>query len=272
MGKLIFLDIDGTLAMPGQPPSRMNIAAIQTARLNGHKVFLSTGRMEISVEENIRAIGFDGGIYGAGGRVIVGGHELIDCPMSSELVQEIADVLEEEHVPFKIESISGTYQVLNGQVMHNCAHLHYFDAGSKLPGLRDGNDFIPTQSLPIYKILFLATTKEQVKQIRQRLCTVAKVVCFTGLVPDFSWIPGEISDWSVNKGKALIYICQHYGVDPSECIAFGDSMNDAEILQAAGVGIAMGNAEMCVKEIADQVCEHCKDDGIAKALTRMKLI
>ena len=101
---------------------------------------------------------------------------------------------------------------------------------------------------------------------------MAKVVCFIGLVPGLSWIPGEISDPGINKGRALVRICEYLGTDLGECIAFGDSMNDAEILQAAGIGIAMGNSEMCVKEIADQVCESCEEDGIAKALERMHLI
>ena len=54
-------------------------------------------------------------------------------------------------------------------------------------------------------------------------------------------------------------------------IAFGDSMNDAEMLLAAGIGVAMGNAEPEVKELADRVCESVDDDGVARELERMGL-
>lgn len=86
------------------------------------------------------------------------------------------------------------------------------------------------------------------------------------------WIPGEISDASINKGTALRRVCDHLNVTSDDAIAFGDSMNDAEILRAAGTGIAMGNAEEAVKKFADQVCERWDEDGIAKTLTRMGLI
>lgn len=49
-------------------------------------------------------------------------------------------------------------------------------------------------------------------------------------------------------------------------------MNDAEILAAAGLGVAMGNAEHRLKEIADTVCEHCEENGIAKFLHKLGFI
>ena len=72
MKKLIFLDIDGTLIISGRPPSEAVGAAIRAARAKGHKVFLSTGRLEGNIPENIRSVGFDGGIYSAGGRSSMG--------------------------------------------------------------------------------------------------------------------------------------------------------------------------------------------------------
>lgn len=48
-------------------------------------------------------------------------------------------------------------------------------------------------------------------------------------------------------------------------------MNDAEILRAAGLGIAMGNSGEDVRQLADMVCDCCGEDGIAKTLTRLNL-
>ena len=70
----------------------------------------------------------------------------------------------------------------------------------------------------------------------------------------------------------MVDICNHFGKTAADCIAFGDSMNDAEALAAAGLGIAMGNAEQALKDIADKVCDRCENDGIAKALQALGLI
>lgn len=272
MSKLIFLDIDGTLVRPGQTPGTATVDAIRRAQANGHKVFLSTGRMEVSVAENVRAIGFDGGIYGAGGQVVVGGVELINQPMSAALVQRITDVLIEGNIPFKVETACGTVSMAEEPAAER--GVDDLSANTGMPRLRVERvlSWMQQPHSPIYKILFSAASADQGVWIRQKLNHAAKVVCFPDLVPGLSWIPGEISDWSINKGKALTAVCRYLGADPGDCIAFGDSMNDAEILQAAGLGIAMGNAEAGVKEIADQVCESCEDEGIAKALVRMDII
>jgi hydroxymethylpyrimidine pyrophosphatase-like HAD family hydrolase len=49
-------------------------------------------------------------------------------------------------------------------------------------------------------------------------------------------------------------------------------MNDAEMLLAAGIGVAMGNAEPEVKKLSDRVCESVEEDGIARELERLGLV
>lgn len=269
MGKLIFLDIDGTIVSPGQIPSGATVEAIRSARANGHKVFLSTGRREADVPEPVRSIGFDGGIYSAGGRVVVDGKEILNRPMSNDLLQQATDVLREWNLYFILESASGVYMGARGQTFSNTIGRMIQLLRAELP-IEDQKQ-IPERD-PVYKIIFLAESKVQVEQVVGRLGAAATVVYSSSLFPGISSFTGEISNININKSTALTHICQHLGVDFRDCIAFGDSMNDVEILQAAGVGIAMGNADAYVKEIADQICESCEEDGIAKALARMNLI
>lgn len=269
MGKLIFFDIDGTIAIPGQSPGRDTVAAIRAARANGHKVFLSTGRMESVIPEHIRSIGFDGGIYSAGGRVVVDGKELLNRSMSTDLVRQVTDTMREYQLFYMLENASGTYVGAEGRSLPGVS-------GDLRRLMEQELHILPYKQMPehdlTYKIVFHAESIAQAEQLVKILSTTAKVVYFSGLLPDMPVIPGEVSDPDVNKGDALIRICQYLTADPKDCVAFGDSMNDAEILRAAGTGIAMGNAEDHVKEIADQVCERCDEDGIAKALTRLGLI
>lgn len=62
------------------------------------------------------------------------------------------------------------------------------------------------------------------------------------------------------------------GIKPEEIIAFGDAENDLEMIQFAGIGVAMGNGEEAVKAVADYVTADIDDDGIEKALKHYKLI
>ena len=59
---------------------------------------------------------------------------------------------------------------------------------------------------------------------------------------------------------------------PQETMAFGDGENDIEMLEAAGIGIAMGNADDIVKKSADYVTDSVDDDGIGKALRHFQII
>ena len=61
-------------------------------------------------------------------------------------------------------------------------------------------------------------------------------------------------------------------MDRSEIMAFGDGENDIDMLQFAGVGVAMGNADEKVKAMADYVTDTVENDGIEKALRHFGLI
>jgi len=89
MGKLIFLDIDGTLTQMLAPPTPRVIRAIREARANGHQVFLCTGRNPPIITEDILDIGFDGVVASAGCHVEVNGQVLYDSVLPEETVQEL---------------------------------------------------------------------------------------------------------------------------------------------------------------------------------------
>ena len=74
------------------------------------------------------------------------------------------------------------------------------------------------------------------------------------------------------KGSAIRHILDHYGLDPAQALAFGDSHNDIEMLQAVGTGVAMGNATAQLKTIADRVCGPVSEDGIYHYCVEHELI
>lgn len=74
------------------------------------------------------------------------------------------------------------------------------------------------------------------------------------------------------KDQAIRRYLEEAGIAREETIAFGDGLNDSHMLQFAGIGVAMGNAEEEVKQIADYVTADIDEDGIEKALKHFKLI
>lgn len=82
----------------------------------------------------------------------------------------------------------------------------------------------------------------------------------------------DVVEEGCSKAEGLKRLCEHFDVDIADTYAFGDSQNDIEIIEAAGTGIAMGNAVDELKAVADLVAEPIWDDGIYKACKELKLI
>ena len=80
-----------------------------------------------------------------------------------------------------------------------------------------------------------------------------------------SRLGADIIEVQASKANGLVRLCEYYGMDISQTVAFGDSMNDYEIVQAAGTGIAMGNSVQKLKDAADYVTDDIARDGVWKA-------
>lgn len=76
----------------------------------------------------------------------------------------------------------------------------------------------------------------------------------------------EINALGATKAAGLDYICKVHGISPDQLVAIGDSLNDVSMLQFAGLGIAMGNAQQSVKATADFVTRSCDEDGVGYAI------
>jgi len=276
MEKLLFFDIDGTISYPGNSPASAVVEAIRNARANGHKVFLSTGRTRNRVPKAVMDIGFDGGIFSAGGIVMYRDTILSQNFMPEPMVRNILSLLKGKRIFYRLETEDGDFQSENGSGIFSQLDMNAVCAKTQMLTRELLLDTVlPPLSAydgqPVYKISYFNAEPGLTERVEGVLKGFAELIRFDGMIPDFPMEPGEISACNINKGVALQTLCHHLGKTEADCIAFGDSMNDASILRTAGVGIAMGNAEAQVKNIADMVCDSCENDGVAKALYELHL-
>lgn len=272
--KLFFLDIDGTIAVPGTDPSPELYSVIRQLQNQGDRVFLCTGRNECFIAEAVRNLGCNGGIYSAGGRIVVGQKEIFNAPLSGEKLAQLLPIVTESRIAFTLECENRSYKYSTRAREMAAASTLWNQLHSELKRFlfedSNGTYLFPYDAYdgePVFKVSFLTCGREPVSYLEDHLPDWARLTIFRNSIEGLPLSAGEISDRETTKGSALARVCEYCGVSTSDCIAFGDSMNDADVLRAAGLGIAMGNSDPEVKALADRVCGSCEDNGLAKALT-----
>jgi Cof subfamily protein (haloacid dehalogenase superfamily) len=276
MSRLLLFDVDGTLAHPGQMPPASTVEAIHKARAKGHKVFLSTGRARDAVPADVAVIGFDGGIFNSGGVVMIGDEIVAQHFMPEPEVTQILRFLQEHSIFATLETPDGTINCGSRSAL--LAQIDPTGVSEEMMAFTRGIIMAP-QNLPfscyhgqpVYKIAYFSTDPAINDRMIRELSHIMAIVPYHNII-QFPLTTGEILDPTITKGRAMIDLCKLLEIDPSACVAFGDSMNDAEILQAAGIGVAMGNAAEELKALADITCDRCENDGIAKVMAELGLI
>lgn len=81
----------------------------------------------------------------------------------------------------------------------------------------------------------------------------------------------EVGAPGVTKASGVLEICNHLGLTMKDVMAIGDSLNDYSLIVSAGLGVAMNNADLRLKAVADTITETNENDGVAKAIQRYLL-
>jgi Cof subfamily protein (haloacid dehalogenase superfamily) len=105
---------------------------------------------------------------------------------------------------------------------------------------------------------------------RDLLARVAAVVP-EGVDVTPSGLPGsvELTAPGVHKGSGVVRLTERLGVEARDVVAFGDGLNDHEMLRWAGLGVAMGNADAHTRAVADEITASNDDDGVALVIERL---
>ena len=270
--KIIFLDIDGTLTPPGgyEPPESA-LRAIRTAREQGHKVFMCTGR-NYGMIEPLLGFGFDGAITSCGGYIFAGDYVLQDLPLTDDQMDRVRTLFGGGGAFLEIEAKDTSYMEAGPEVfiddpgrngdLRRMIKAVWVDLGPRPIDEYDGR--------PVYKLVFVCTDPDKLARAKAELGDELEFV-----VHDFSeedCIFGEAVSRKFNKGSAVRHVTEALGYDIADTIGFGDSMLDMEMIEAVGTSVCMGNGSQRLQELSDIVCPAVEEDGIAWAFQKLGLV
>jgi len=275
--KYLFFDIDGTLILHGEELRDSVRDGIRLAKANGHSIIIASGRARCAIPSAIQALEYDGLIASAGAYVEYRGKSLFHQPMQKEKVDPLVAFLEKHAATLMLETNDRSY--LTETSLRNFReeikrewHLdeaeEQKDAGELMHTMEIREDLKGVDS--VNKVLYFKADAG-LEEIREQFGEHFTVIP-SSVVNQEDIRSGEISEKGMHKAIGMKILLQKLGVEPEDTVAFGDGWNDVEILQQAGVGVAMGNAVDDLKAVADLVTGTVSEDGIYQAFKRLRLI
>lgn len=256
----IFSDIDGTLvSFTSHKIPDSTVQALETAKKNGHKFFISTGRPVILIK-NITQVEHlvDGYITTNGAHCFVGNDVVCNNAISNDDFNAALRDSDKYHYPI---IIAGERDLVVYNFSDQVDRIFRRDLGVDNINYRQPLSALDGQQI-LQLTAFVNAEHEKILMPKLKHCVSGR------WHSEFIDITCDRAD----KGKGLVEIAAHEGFDIADTIALGDGGNDIPIIKQAGIGVAMGNAGDDVKETADFITNHVDEDGFMNALRHYNII
>lgn len=263
--KLIAMDLDGTLNNDQKQITERTRVALMQAQERGIRLVLASARPSPGLfrERDILRMQDHRGILMSynGGRIVdaASGEVLFETSMDIEETRKVLRELEKLPVTPILDDGKQFYvtDAKGFKVDYECRNNNM--VCSEVENLADFLNFAPIKILMSVDPAQIAAVQAQIAALLPESLTVVQTAAFYL----------EIIPRSINKGQGILDICRVLDIDASEVMAFGDAENDIPMLRAAGMGVAMGNADEAVKAAANHITLSNNDDGIAAAISAL---
>ncbi|MBE9050907.1 HAD family phosphatase [Nostocales cyanobacterium LEGE 11386] len=268
--KLLVLDIDGTISGQSNTLSEPVKQAIASVQAQGIQVAIATGRMYCSalrfhqeINSTLPLMAYQGAWIQDPANQKIHRH----LAVSKEIAHQLLDYFEQPH----LRSLLSVHFYINDQL-----YVRELTPETQIYAARSGITPIPVGDLRQVltneptKVLALCDDTNVINELLgnlRRQYTPAELYLTTSIATFF-----EATNAFVNKGTAVRYLAEELlGLQRTNVMTIGDNFNDLEMLEYAGIGVAMGNAPAGVQAIAQWVAPSVEEDGAAQAIKKFLL-
>lgn len=251
--KIVFFDIDGTLLNDEKHLCKTTLKSIRELQRNNVHVAIATGRPPFMFQELRKKLRIDTYISYTGSYVVCENEIIYRNYLDSEKVKQLHNdailtdapiiLMGEAHMQVTVDNHPAVKKIMN-RLQFNYPEF---------------NLAVPTE--PIYQILLF-------KEIKQAYINDFPEFYFL----QWSNIASDVIPHDSSKSLGVEQIINKLNIDIENTYAFGDGLNDLDMIKSVGTGVAMGNAVDEVIEVADLVTETPDNAGVQKGLKKLGLI
>ena len=270
--KLLAFDLDGTLLDDSKAIPVENIRALRTAAARSILTVPASGRIYRFMPEAVRSQ------LSARYFITANGGEVYDALSDSILYSAEIPLHRALDVLDHFDTIDGIYDCYAGDAGYMSRSfmekaddyfadpvlndmLHSYTLKTRTP-VEDLRSFIIARGKPLQKLqMFFRDPAVRMRQLEILPELFPDLVISSSLANNI-----EINSAEATKGQALAALCAELEIDRSAVMAFGDGLNDLDMLEFAGTSVAMGNADPLIQKTADYVTASNNDAGLAEAL------
>ena len=268
--RMIALDLDGTTLNSNSRLSERTRNTLEEACRQGVCIVVSTGRSYNSLPDDVKSVkGVSYAITSNGAHIndIGSGRSVYDDYLSEEAIKAVEDITSDLG-----EGYAGIEVFIDGQAYMDAGHYHYIEENgcefrnadyvlwSRKP-IDDINKLLHDNSSKIENINICFKSTDALETAREAVESIPNATITSSFRNNL-----EVGGPDTSKKHALIELMLRLGIEPDELMCCGDAPNDIQMLEFAGLGVAVGNAWGGTKDHADYITGTNDEDGVAQAI------
>ncbi|PXV95749.1 hypothetical protein C8E03_101379 [Lachnotalea glycerini] len=266
--EMLVLDIDGTLTNSKKEISKKTKEAILNTQARGHHIVLASGRPTPGIMPLAKELLMDQ----FGGFVLsFNGAKVINCNNNEVIFQKVIPLeLLPEIYQAAIEEKVGIISYDDTSIITASEIDEYIEKESKINHMpiKAVDDFISYINYPINKCLMTGEPKYLAKVEKRMKLRFGDKLSIYRSEPFFL----EIMPLHIDKAHSLEKLLDTLHMSREQMISCGDGYNDLTMIQYAGKGVAMGNAQKEIQEAADYITYSNDEDGVAHVIDKFILV